>query len=327
MQHYRALALSIVCVVLVAAQCLAADVSSYPLRPIRIIAPLGAGGTGDALARVIGERLASVFGQTVVIDNRPGANGIIGTELVVKATPDGYTLLVASTGNIAVNPSIYGAKLPFNVERDLMPITQIANSTYVAHTSPSFAARSIKELIALAKAAPGSINYASGGVGSTPHLMAVLFENMAGVRMTHVPYKSGPLGRVAVAARESDVMFDGLPTAITLIKAGKLRALGVTSEERSSAAPEIPTIAEAGVPGYSALAWYGLFAPRGTPRDVIARLHEVAARELRTPEMREKMLAQGFESSGNTPEQLAAFIRSEMVKWGKVVKAAGLKPD
>jgi tripartite-type tricarboxylate transporter receptor subunit TctC len=299
----------------------------YPSKPVRIISPLASGGSGDTLARMVGETLAEVLGQPVVIDNRPGANGIIGVELVVKAAPDGYTLLVASGGNIVINPALYGSKLPFNVERDLVTITQIATQSFIAHVSPAFSATSIKALIAIAKAKPDSINFASAGAGSTAHLMAVLFESMTGARMTHVPYKGAAQGRVAVMARECDLMFDGLLAALPLIKAGKLRGLGVTGATRSNVAPDIPTISEAGVPGYNADAWYGMFAPRGTPRPIVAKLFAVLNQSLRASERQEKLNAQGVEAAGSTPAEFSAFIKAETVKWTKVVKESGVKPD
>jgi tripartite-type tricarboxylate transporter receptor subunit TctC len=294
----------------------------YPSKPIRIVVPLAAGGTGDTLGRLAAEKLGEAFGQPTVVDNRAGANGIIGTDLVAKAAFDGYTLVSASTGNIAINPAVYGAKLPFNAERDLMPITLVATGTSVVITHPSFAARSIPELIALAKAKAGAINYASSGTGSAVHLGTVLFESMAGVRMTHIPYKGSTPGRVAVVANEADLMFDGLLPSLPLIRAGKLRALGVTSAKRSSVVPDIPAIAET-LPGYSADTWYGLFAPRGTPREVIMKINVVMAKALRTPEVREKLLAQGAEPAGNSPEEFASFVKSEIAKWRKVVKDSG----
>jgi tripartite-type tricarboxylate transporter receptor subunit TctC len=301
--------------------------AAYASKPVRVISPLASGGSGDALARMVGTILAEALGQPVVIDNRPGANGIIGIELVVKAAPDGYTLLVASGGNMVINPIMYGAKLPFSVERDLVPVTQIATQSFIAHVAPGFAASSISALIAIAKAKPAAINYASAGAGSTAHLMAVLFESMAGVRMTHVPYKGAAQGRVAVMARECDLMFDGLLASLPLIKAGKLRGLGVTGAKRSNVAPDIPTISEAGVPGYNADAWYGMFAPRGTPRPIVAKLFAVLNQALRAPERQEKLNAQGVEAVAGTPAQFSAFVKSETVKWSKVIKESGVKPD
>ncbi|MBI3044445.1 MAG: tripartite tricarboxylate transporter substrate binding protein [Betaproteobacteria bacterium] len=300
---------------------------AYPSKPIRIVSPLAPGGSADAITRMAGEMLADAFGQPVVVDNRPGANGLIGLDLVAKAAPDGYTLVVASGSNLAVNPALHGAKMPFDVERDLVPIMQVASQTFIAHTSPSFPVKSIRDLIALAKAKPGVINYASAGTGSTAHLMAALFESMAGVKMTHVPYKGAAQGRFAVISRECDVMFDGLLAALPLIKAGRLRSLGVTSAKRSAVAPDIPTIAEAGVPGYGADAWYGLLAPRGTPGSIVAKLWATVAMSLKTPKAREKLLAQGVEPVGSTQKEFRAFLKAEIVKWGKVVKEAGVKPE
>jgi tripartite-type tricarboxylate transporter receptor subunit TctC len=300
---------------------------AYPAKPIRIISPLAAGGSADAIARMVGESLAEAFGQPVVVDNRPGANGLIGVDLVAKAAPDGYTLLVASGANLAVNPALHGSRLPFDVERDLVPIMQVASQTFIAHVSPSFPAKSIRDLIELAKAKPGAINYASAGTGSTAHLTVVLFESMAGVRMTHVPYKGAAQGRLAVISRECDLMFDGLLAALPLIRAGKLRGLGVTSAKRSAVAPDIPTIAEAGVPGYSADAWYGLLAPRGTSRSVVGKLSATLARSLEAPRTREKLIAQGVESVGGTQSEFRAFLKSETARWARVVKEAGVKPE
>jgi tripartite-type tricarboxylate transporter receptor subunit TctC len=303
-----------------------AAAQSYPNRPIRIIVPLSPGGTGDTLGRLAAEKLAEAFGQQVVVDNRPGANGIIGVELAAKAAADGYTLLSGSTGTVAINPSVYGSKLPFDVERDLVPITQIATTTSVVIVYPAFAAKSIKDLITLAKAKPGAINYASSGVGSAVHLGTALFESMAGIRMTHVPYKGSTPGRVAVVAAEADLMFDGLLPSLPLIKAGKLRALGVTAAKRSTVVPEIPTIGET-LPGYSADTWYGLFAPRGTPKAVVAKILGVMAKSLRAGDVRDKLLAQGAEPAGNTPEEFAVFLKAEIAKWGKVVRDSGTKSE
>ena len=301
--------------------------AAYPSKTIRIILPVVAGGSADAITRMVGDTLASAFAQSVVVDNRAGANGIIGIDLAAKATPDGYTLLIASGANLTVNPALHGAKLPFNVERDLIPIAHIASQTFVAHVSPTSPVKSIKELIAYAKAKPGALNYASAGTGSTAHLMAALFENMAGVKMTHVPYKGAPQGRTAVMAREVDLMIDGLLASLPLMKSGRLRALGVTSAKRSPVAPDIPTIAEAGVPGYGADAWYGLLAPRGTPPAVVTKISTTLASALETPAVREKFLAQGVEPAGGTPQQFRAFLRAEMDKWGKVVREAGIRAE
>jgi tripartite-type tricarboxylate transporter receptor subunit TctC len=300
--------------------------TDYPSRPIRLIVPLAPGGTGDTLARIVGENLAQELRGQVVTDNRAGANGIIGVELVVKANPDGYTLLSGSSGNTSLNAALYGAKLPFNVERDLAPVTQVATTTSVVITPPSFPAKSIKELIALAKAKPGTINYASAGTGSAVHLGTVLFESMAGIKMTHVPYKGSTPGRVAVVSGEADLMFDGLLPSLPLIKAGKLRALAVTGPKRSAVVPDIPAIAET-VPGYSAQTWYGIFAPARTPQPVVDRLHATIAKILQRPDVRERLVAQGAEIDATGPREFAAIVKSDIAQWTKVVKMAGVKPE
>jgi tripartite-type tricarboxylate transporter receptor subunit TctC len=300
---------------------------AYPVKPIRIISPLVSGGSGDAIARTVGEMLGEALGQQVVIDNRPGANGIIGMDLVVRSTADGYTLLLASGANAAINPAIYKDKLPFDVVRDLVPVTEVASQSFIAHVAPSFPAKNIAELIALAKSKPGAINYASAGTGSTAHMLAALFASMTGASFTHIPYKGAPQGRVAVMARECDFMFDGLLATLPLIKAGRLRSLGVTGLKRSPVAPDIPTIAEAGVPGYSGDAWYGLFAPRATPTAIVARLNAVVAQALQQPERRDRLLAQGVEGVGSSQQAFSVFLGGELKKWARVVKDAGIKPE
>jgi tripartite-type tricarboxylate transporter receptor subunit TctC len=301
--------------------------ATYPSKPIRIVLPLSAGGSADAIARMAADTLAAAFGQPVVVDNRPGASGIIGMDVAAKSTPDGYTLLVATGANLTVNPALHGAKLPFNVERELMPLTLLASQTFIAHVSPAFPVKSVKELIAYAQAKSGAVNFASAGTGSTAHLMGALFENLTGVKMTHVPYKGAPQGRTAVMAREVDLMFDGLLASLPLIKAGRLRGLGVTSAKRSAVAPDIPTIAEAGVPGYAADAWYGLLAPRGTPPAIATKISSTLESALALPAMREKMLAQGVEPVGGTPQQFNALLRAELAQWAKVIREAGIRVE
>lgn len=300
--------------------------AEYPAKPVRLIVPLASGGTGDTLGRLAADKIREAFGQQVVVENRAGANGIVGVELVAKAPPDGLTLLSASTGNVAINAALYGAKLPFNVERDLQPIVQTATGTSVVIVHPSLPVKTIPELLALAKKKPGALNYASSGTGSAVHLGTVLFELMGGVKLTHVPYKGSTPGRIAVVAGETEIMFDGLLPARPLIESGKLKALAVTSAKRSSVMPQLPTIAET-LPGYEADTWYALFAPGGTPRDVVNALHGVMAKALQTKEVRDRLLSQGAEPSGRGPDELRAFVKSEMTKWGKVIQAAGVKPE
>ena len=316
---------SVIAVVLSIASGLAAA-AEYPAKPVRLIVPLASGGTGDTLGRLAADKIREAFGQQVVVENRAGANGIVGVELVAKAPPDGLTLLSASTGNVAINAALYGAKLPFNVERDLQPIVQTATGTSVVIVHPSLPVKTIPELLALAKKKPGALNYASSGTGSAVHLGTVLFELMGGVKITHVPYKGSTPGRIAVVAGETEIMFDGLLPARPLIESGKLKALAVTSAKRSSVMPQLPTIAET-LAGYEADTWYALFAPGGTPREVVNALHGVMAKALQTKDVRDRLLSQGAEPSGRGPDELRAFVKSEMTKWGKVIQAAGVKPE
>ena len=301
--------------------------ANYPSKAIRIILPLSAGGSADAIARMVGETFANAFGQPVVVDNRPGASGIIGIDLAVKATPDGYTLLVASGANLTVNPALHGSKLPFDVERDLVPITHIASQTFVAHVAPAFPVKSIKELIAHAKAKPGVINYASAGTGSTAHLMAALFENMTGVKMTHVPYKGAPQGRTAVMAREVELMFDGLLASLPLMKSA---GCAHSASPRRSARWWRPTSRQSPKRAFPATV-----PTRGTqssrraghrPRS-LRGFQRRSRKRWKRRMSREKLLAQGVEPAGGTPQQLRAFLKAEMEQWGKVVKEAGIRVE
>ena len=299
---------------------------SYPLKPIRIVVPIAAGGTGDTLARFVADRLTDTFKQQVIVENRAGANGIIGTEAVVKAAPDGYTIVAASAGNIAINPGLYGAKLPFDPERDLAPVTQVANTTQVLIMHPSIPARSIKELIALAKAHPGKLDYVNAGNGSTPHLNMALFASMAGIKINGIVYKGSTPGRVAVVAGETPLMIDGVIPSQPLIQSGRLRALGVTSLKRSPAMPEIPTMAET-VPGYVGEIWYGVLAPAKTPGDIINRLNNAIVAALKNPDVRARFAAQGAEVVASTPAEFGDFIKREIVKWARVIREAGARLD
>ncbi len=298
----------------------------YPTRPVRIIVPTSAGGGSDASARVIAQELSKRWGHPVVVENRAGAGTIVGTEIVAKAPPDGHTLLMAP-GAFATNPSTY-KKMPFDTLRDFAPISQTMSVPVLIAVHPSVPAKSVKEFIALAKARPGELQYAAAGHGTLPHLAMELFASMAQIRLINVPYK-GPApgimdllgGRIAATAT------GGLPLIVPHVRSGKLRALGVTSATRAAALPDIPTIAEGGLPGYEVVQWNGLLAPAGTPREIIARLHTEVTPILRTPEMRERLAREGIEVVGSSPEEFAAFIKAEVVKWAKVVKAAGIQPE
>jgi tripartite-type tricarboxylate transporter receptor subunit TctC len=310
--------------VLFAAQ--SAHAQSYPAKPIRVIVPTAAGGTGDLLARFVAERLGEAFKQQVVVDNRPGANGIIGTEVVVKAPPDGYTIVLASAGNIAINPGLYGAKLPFNPERDLAPVTQVAATTQVLISHPSLPAKNVKDLIALATRQPMKLDYVNAGNGSTPHLNMALFASMAGLKLNGIVYKGSTPGRVAVVAGEVPLMIDGVIPSMPLIQAGRLRALGVTSLARSPALPDVPAIAET-VPGYVGEIWYGVLAPAGTPVEIVNRLHGVIVARLTSADVKARFAKQGADVVASTPAEFGAFIKHEIVKWTKVIKEAGATLD
>ena len=298
----------------------------YPTKPVHMIVPIAAGGTGDTLARALAERLEDIFGRQVVVDNRPGANGIIGMQALLRAAPDGYTIMVASTGNIAISPGLYGAKLPFDPEKDLAPVTQIANTSYVLIVHPSLPVKTVKELIALAKAKPGQLDYVSPGYGSSAHLNTALFASMAGIKINPIVYRGSTPGRVALVAGEVPIYIDGMIPELPLIHAGRVRAIGVTSAQRSSVLPDVPAIAEF-VPGYVGYVWYGVFAPAATPKDVIARLHAAIVTALKNPELKAKLAGQGADVVGNSPAEFGAYIRSEIVKWTKVIKDSGAKAD
>lgn len=297
---------------------------NYSAKPIRLVVPLAPGGTGDTLARLTGDLLAAAFGGSVIVDNRPGANGIIGMELAAQAAADGHTLLFGSSGNVVLNAALHGSRLRINPERVFAPVVHVATTTSVVVVNPVLPVKSVPELIALARSKPGAINYASSGTGSAVHLGTALFESMAKVRMNHVPYKGSTPGRVAVIQGEAQLMFDGLLPSLPLIKQGRVRAIAVTGPGRSPVLPEVPTIAET-LPGYSAETWYALFAPAGTPAAAIQKLHDVVADGLKQPDIRNKLLAQGAFPAGSSPATLAALLKTEMVKWSKVVKDAGIK--
>jgi tripartite-type tricarboxylate transporter receptor subunit TctC len=310
-------------VLLLAAGAQAQAQQDYPVKPIRIVVPSSPGGGTDILARQIAQKLTERWGQQVIVDNRPGAGQMIGIELVAKAAPDGYTLALTASP-LALNTVLY-KKVPYDPVRDFAPISQVAAMVMVVVTHPSLPARSIRELIALAKARPGELVYGSSGIGTGPHLAMELFLSMAGVKMGHVPYKGTNPGMIDTMAGQVQVLMSTLLPPLPHIRTGRLRPLGVTGSKRVVSLPDVPTIAEAGVPGYEVIQWYGIVAPANTPRDVIAKLHGEIANILKSPEVREKLAADGAEPVGSTPEQFAAFIREEIAKWGKVVKSAGIR--
>lgn len=304
---------------------LTANGADYPQRPVRLVVPYSAGGSTDTVARITGVRLSERLGQQVVIDNRTGAGTLIGTEIVQRASPDGYTLLMA-TPPLAVNPSLY-AKVPYVLERDFVAITNVAGSSNLLVVHPSVAANTVGELVALLKANPGKYSYGSSGVGGAGHLAMALFESMAGVQVSHVPYKGGAPAVVDLVAGRLNLMMANLTTAQPHIRAGKLRGLGVGKAKRSPLFPEMPTIAEAGVKGYEANNWNGVVAPTGTPRAVIDKLHRDIVATLQEPAIADRMAKAGLEPIGDTPVEFTQYLKAEAAKWDRLVKTAGIKAE
>ncbi len=299
--------------------------TEYPSRPIRIIVPQSPGASTDLTARLIGQKLSESFKQPVVVDNRPGAGTTHGTDMVVRATPDGYILLVVAS-SISINPSIY-KKLPYDTLRDLAPITQLSAFPNMLVVHPSVPVKTVQDLLALAKAKPGQLNYASAGTGTGTHLSAELFKNMTGADMVHVPYKGGGPAVTALIGGQVQLMFGTTVTLLPHVRAGKLRPVAVTTAKRSPAAPDLPTIAESGVPGFDHGPWNGLFTTARTPAPVIARINGEVVKILLSPEVKGVLNKEGAEPVGNTPAQFASVMRSEIAKWAKVIKAAGIKAD
>jgi tripartite-type tricarboxylate transporter receptor subunit TctC len=293
---------------------------------VRFVVPFAPGGSVDTLARTIGPKLADAVGQQIVVDNRPGGNGDIGMLIVAKAPSDGYTILLGYIANLAIAPSLY-QKMPYDPVKDYAPVTQVATSPNVMTAHPSVPARDLKELIALVKAKPGSVNFASTGVASVGHLTGELLNSLAGMKMTHVPYKGGGQAIIDLVGGHVQVMFSGFSAAMPHIKSGKVRALAVTGAGRSPALAEVPTIAEQGFPGVEATAWYGVLAPAGTPRSVVVRLHGELVKIFKLPDVVQRLDGLGFEIVGSTPEQFGGYIRTETTKWEKVVKASGARPE
>ncbi len=299
---------------------------AYPQKPVRLVVGVPAGGTTDVVARLVGQKLGEQLAQQVVIENRGGAGGNIGAELVAKAPPDGYTLFLATIGTMTINPSLY-SRMPFDTLRDFAAISQLTSMPQLLVVHPSVPVKSVKELIAYAKSRPGQLNFASGGAGTAIHLAGELFKTMAGVEMVHVAYKGSAPAMTDLIGGQVTVMFDQILTALPHVQSGKLRALGVTTEQRSPAAPQIPTIAEAALPGYAVTTWHGLLAPAGTPREIVNRLSSETARALQSPDIRDRFAAQGVDPIASTPEQFAAMMKSELEKWRKVIAAAGTRID
>lgn len=302
-----------------------AGAQGYPAKSLRIVVGFPPGGATDIASRAVAQKLTEGIGQQVIVDNRPGAASNIGAEHVSRAAPDGYTLFMGSV-SLSINPSLY-AKLAYDPLRDLAGVAHVATTPFLLVTHPSMPVRNVKELIAFAKARPGQINFATAGAGSGAHLFVELFRSLAGVEMTSVHYKGAAPATVDVLAGQVPVLFDNILTLYPLVKSGKLRGLGVSTAQRSPLAPEIPTVAEAGVPGYEADAWFGLFVPAATSREIITRLNVEVLKSLQTADMRERLRSFGATPGSGTPEQFAALFRNEVAKWAKVVKSAGVRVD
>jgi len=297
----------------------------YPTRAVRLIVPSSPGGGTDISARILAPQLTQFLGQQVVVENRPGAGTMIGGEAVARAAPDGYTLLMGIS-TLAINPAMY-KKVPYDALKDLAPISQAVALSNVLVIHPSLPSRNLKEFITFAKARPGQINFASAGVGTSPHLSMELFLVLAKLKMLHVPYKGSGPGVTDLVAGHVPVMMPNMLSAQPHIKSVRMRALGVTGTKRAPGADDIPTIAEAGVPGYEAVQWYGVLAPAATPRDIITKLHAGVVRALQNPDVRQRLLNDGAEPVGSSPGEFAAYLRNETEKWAKVIKAAGIKPE
>jgi tripartite-type tricarboxylate transporter receptor subunit TctC len=310
--------------------CLAAAVGDglaqpYPGKPVRVVVPSSPGGGTDIVARIVAPELAKRLGQQFVIDNRPGAGTMIGIEIVAKSPPDGYALLMTPS-TLAINSALY-KKVPYDPVRDFSPITELISSPSIIVVHPSVPVKTIKELIAFARARPGEMNYASAGAGTYPHMTMELFQSMAKIKMVHIPYKGTGPAMIDMLAGHTAVMAGTILSVMPHVRDGRLRALGITSEKRSPVVPEIPTVSEAGLPGFESVQWSGFLAPAKTPREIVTRLHAEATRILQQPETRERFAGDGADAVGNTPDEFGRFVQSELVKWAKVARNAGIKPE
>jgi tripartite-type tricarboxylate transporter receptor subunit TctC len=297
---------------------------TWPVKPVRIIVPYPAGGTSDILARTLGQKLSEIWGQSIIVENKPGANGNVGADLVAKSPADGYTLLLCDVGALAISPSVY-TSLGFDPNKDFAPVTMVAYSPHILAVNPDLPVKSVRELIDLAKATPGKLNYAASSVASAPHLAGVDFATRAGITWAYIPYKGGAQAITDVIGGQADVLFNGMLATYPHVKSGKLRILAVSSATRMSAIPDVPTVAESGIPGFETGSWQGVLAPPGTPRELVSKINADFIRVLNTPEIREKLGAQGAEVRVNTPEAFTVFLRDETARWAKVVSANGVK--
>ena len=297
----------------------------YPQHSIQFVVATAPSGGTDAVGRLIAQKLAEALGQNVVVDNRPGASGSIGSALVAKAAPDGYTLLVANVGHVAMNPAI--TRVPFDTLRDFAPVTLLASGPLILITHPSVPAKTVRELVALAKSQPGKLNYSTGGSGTTSHFGMELFKSVTATDIVHIPYKGIAPATVALIAGEVDVMMNTTPPALPQVHAGRLRAIAMASLKRASFAPDVPTLAESGLPGFEAGVWYGIAAPAGTGAEIVARLHLELARIVRMPDVRERLAVEGVEPVGNTPAEFAAYLKSEMAKYAAIAQKAHIRAE
>jgi len=299
--------------------------AAYPVKPIRLIVPFPPGGANDLMARLLAPPLAAALSQNVVVDNRPGGGANIGAELVAKSAPDGYMVLMGAVVH-SVNATLYG-KLRYNLLKDFAPVSLLASTPNLLVVHPSVPVTTVKELIALDKARPGQLDYASAGSGTSPHLAGALFNRMAGTTLQHIPYKGSAPAMISLLSGECALAFVSVPSVIQHVKSGKLRALAVTGTERAPMVPNVPTVSESGVPGYAASGWFGLLLPSGSPADVIARLHGESIKALKLPEVKERLDASGLTFVGSTPEAFGAYLRTEIEKWGAVVRSAGMRVE
>ncbi len=325
MMNLRRIRVTIVAGTFVSAACMAHG-QGYPTRPIHFLVPFTVGGGADIAARTIAQNLGDELGQQIVVDNRPGSGGVLGMEIAATSSANGYTLVMGNIGTIAVAPAVY-RKLPYDPVRDLAPITLLAASTYVMGVTASMSPRTVQEFVAMAKSNPGKLNYASTGIGSPGHLSAALLSVLSGIRMEHVPYKDISQIFVDMYAGQMQLYFSGISPALTQMKTGKIRVLAVTSARRSPQIPELPTMAEAGVPSFEVSGWYGLFTPAGTPPKIIAQINVAVKKIAASRDLQKRFAAIGADLTTSTPEELSAFVKSEILKWAKVVKESGMRVD
>ena len=306
--------------------CGAAGAQTYPSKPIRIVVPFAPGGTSDILARAIGPKITETWSQPVVVENKAGANGAVGAEFVVRSAPDGYTMLLSDVGALAINPSVY-PNMPFDPVKDFAPVIMVSYSPHVLAVHPSVPANNVKELVAYAKANPGKLNFANSGTGGAPHLAGVEFAQRTGIQWAYIPYKGGSQAVTDVVAGQSNVLFNGMLATYPSVKSGRLRGIAVSAAKRVPSAPELPTVAESGLPGFETGSYQGVLAPAGTPREIVAKLNAEFTRVLNTQDMKDMLAKQGTEVRAGPPEALGTFIAEEKTRWAKVVKDNNIKPD